>query len=425
MTKILLVYPGKGVYFEQPPIGLLQLAGYTIQNGYDVTVRFRPLNEEYETIIDNYDIIGISGTTQVIEDGYWCADLARSRGKFVVMGGPHVSALPEEAIKHCDAVVIGEGEKTFIDIIKERKKGIFNGDILDNLDELPYIPWELINHEYFFDVNKRNPISMSTFIPSNEKVSYIISSRGCPFRCKFCYNSKRTSQIRYQSVDRVINEILYTIDKYKINNFVFLEDNFISNKNRAIEFCNKIIANGIDIIFGINARVDNIDESIIRILNSAGCLQIAFGLESVEQSILDYYNKNINVDQMIKAISLCNKNGIISQGSFIIGHKDSIYTLKKMQYFICDNPLDGGIGICYLTPFPGSMIYDELKESQNFNWNNLKYDNITIPFESRKNQIVEIAEFTRHLAMYLVIGREYSRIMKFNRLKKLKEIYKK
>src|SRR4030067_2398966 len=111
------------------------------------------------------DIIGITSTTNMMGRSYQVARSLMSRGYFVVMGGPHVSALPNEALNYCNAVVIGEGEKIFADIAKLQVPGIYEGVPITNLDELPYPAYHLINTEIYARVANRIHISLFSYVP--------------------------------------------------------------------------------------------------------------------------------------------------------------------------------------------------------------------------------------------------------------------
>ena len=388
--KILLINSGINVYNEQPPIGLLYLAAYLEKYSHVVKIVNQPCGENYETAIEEFkpDFVGITGTTRTIMDGYNCATYCKHKGIWTVIGGIHATAIPQEALRFADTVVIGEGEKAFLEIIKNPQKGIMQGEPLDNLDELPIPAWHLINMEYYCTRNE----GILSFA-MNSRIGCLLTSRGCPYKCTYCYNSFRKSKIRYSSPEKVIEEIKHLITNYKVNVICFLEDNFFVNKVRLKKICKLIKKNNLKFIWSANGRVDNVDEKILKIVHEAGCVQIAFGMESGSQRILDILKKGTTIEHAKHAIEICDKEGIIISASFMFNTPtETIEDIMMTVNFIKDNNIDGPIGFCITIPFPGTEIWNwcwEKKKIPNaINWSLFDYQKMPVKINDISSEIL-------------------------------------
>jgi anaerobic magnesium-protoporphyrin IX monomethyl ester cyclase len=378
--RILLVNPGVGFYNEQPPIGLLYLAASVRKDGYDVKICNRPCGDSYERMVEEFkpDFVGITGTTQAIQDAYRVSEYCRSKGIWTIIGGIHASACPEEAIKHCDTVITGEGEITILDTIRCPVRGIFKGVPYTDLDQLPLPAWDLIDMNYY-----TSRVEGILSFALNSKVGCLLTSRGCPYKCTYCYNTMRTAKVRYASPKRVIEEIQNLIDNYHVNTIVFLEDNFFVNKDRVKEICRRIKLYKLKFLWSANGRVDNIDPDILKMAHEAGCVQIAFGMESASQRILDVLKKGTKISDMENAVKLCDDAGIIVSASFMFGNPtEKVEDIMKTVEFIRDNNVDGPLGFCITMPFPGTELWkwceDNDRVPKDIDWSNFDYNRMPI-----------------------------------------------
>jgi radical SAM superfamily enzyme YgiQ (UPF0313 family) len=223
------------------------------------------------------DIIGITSFTFGVKDAYFLASKIKEVSNVpVLIGGPHTSFMPEEALEHCDIVVRLEGEETFRQLVEtfpwdSKKLKNINGisykvgkKVINNppqrfiqpLDKLPFPDWDICPDYY----------------PVFKGYGYLLTSRGCPFRCTFCVSSKTLGKPwRAYSPKRVLDELEWLIEKYNAKNLIFVDENFCLDKKRVIDICNGIIERGLDIIFGCDARIDAVDKEILTALKKAGC----------------------------------------------------------------------------------------------------------------------------------------------------------
>jgi radical SAM superfamily enzyme YgiQ (UPF0313 family) len=379
MKKLALINPGRKIEFGiKEPLNLECIAAYVQKFGIKVRIidELAAQNVRLELLRYQPDIVGITGTTPVILDGYRIADMCRKMGIRTVIGGVHASIMPEEALEHADIVVKGEGEKAMVDIIQQDiKSGIVEGQSLKNLDDIPIYDKSGIAMDFYLRMSAYNHVTSSLGTLS----AVILSSRGCGFKCTFCHNSYRGIQYRCNSVDRVIEEIRYIKQKYHVNVFSFAEDNLFMNRPRVKEICHRLIDSNMDIKWEACSRVDNIDMETLKLAYQAGCRLIAFGLESGSQRMLDVLNKKTTVEQNKKAIQMCHEVGIQVSSAFMIGSPtETVEDVRMTQEFIKDNPIEDSV-VFITTPFPGTQIWEWGKQRglipEKLDWN--RFDLLT------------------------------------------------
>jgi radical SAM superfamily enzyme YgiQ (UPF0313 family) len=386
MTKVALVVPGKDrIFAVQEPLNIGYIASYLEKNDIDVTIIDQLAGQNVKKEIRRFqpDIVGVTATTPLVNDAYEIIDMCKEMGLLTVMGGRHASILPEEAIKHADIVVKGEGEIAMADIVKNNiKSGIVSRHYIKDLDSIPPPARHLMQMEFYLRTKDRMQESYLYFVPLKTRVAGIISSRGCPFDCAFCHNSWKGLPFRFHSPERVIFEIKYLLNMYDIEAIFFLDDNLFANKPRLKKICKLMKENEIDIIWGCNSRVDNVDAETLRLVKEVGCKQITFGFESGSQRILNILNKRTTVEKARQAIKLCKEVGLFVTGTFMIGNPtETIEDVKLTQRFITENEIDD-YGVCITTPFPGTKLWQWCEENglipENFNWSDFTYRKIPI-----------------------------------------------
>ncbi len=295
----------------------------------------------------------------------------------IVWGGIHASLLPEATLKNknIDILVIGEGELSFLELVKALKdkrnlrdiEGIWyksKEEIMRNherrllrLDDLPDLPISLVN--------------LSNYLPlfKGRRTFYIETSRGCPNSCKFCYNTiYHKNTWRAFSAERVIKEIKYLKRNFKINSFYIIDDNFFIDLERARDIALGIIAEKLDILWEIQGITVNsalkMDRDYLNLLIRSGMTKVHFGIESASEKILKQVNKKLNINDVIKLNRDWSKYNIIIQYNFMCGFPgESIDDIRKTKDLIFqlmkENPNALISPICPYTPYPGTLLYDE------------------------------------------------------------------
>ena len=194
---------------------------------------------------------------------------------------------------------------------------------------------------------------------NKDKVSALLTSRGCINRCNFCYRMEKG--IRARSIENIIEEIKILKEEYGVNYFLMDDELFIFSKKRIFEFRDALKSNNLKIKFSCNARVDIFDEELAKCLKECGCQFLNFGMESSDQNVLRLMNKNTTVEQNIQAVEISRKTGIGVGLNFIWGNKgDSEESLRNNVKFIKKyNTYDQLRTIRPVTPYPGSDLYYE------------------------------------------------------------------
>ena len=365
---------------ELPPLGIAILAAITRKNKYetkilDAVALKLTIEETVRKILEfNPEFLAITSTTISIFNAAKVAERIREQNKdiIIVLGGPHITAAPEETMKkfkEFDVGVIGEAEDTIIELLYfldnkfqlDRVKGLIirKGNnfriteprsYIEDLDSLPFPAWDLL------------PDLLKYYQPAADSLhrspaTLLITSRGCPGQCIFCDRSVFGNNIRGYSADYVIDMIKYLIKNYGIKDLFIEDDNFLALKNRLREICLRIINERIDITFSIMGRIDMIDDETLMLLKRAGCWQINYGLESGSNEILKIINKNITAEKSMKALELTKKHGIRIKGLFMIGNfGETRETIAQTIDFIKKAPIDEFHMTCF-TPFPGAQSY--------------------------------------------------------------------
>jgi radical SAM superfamily enzyme YgiQ (UPF0313 family) len=177
--------------------------------------------------------------------------------------------------------------------------------------------------------------------------------------------------------------IRYLVETFGIREFSFEDDTFITFKKRLVVICQGIIDLGIDVSWTCLGRVNSVDRETLELMRKAGCWQISFGIESGCQEILTRIHKNVTLEQIEKAVSLCRDVGIISKGFFIVGHPgETRETLARTFDFAMKLKLDD-ISVTMLTPFPGTEIYQRAAEFGDFDsdWSRMNLLNtVFVPY---------------------------------------------
>ncbi|MFH0805678.1 MAG: radical SAM protein, partial [Patescibacteria group bacterium] len=269
-----------------------------------------------------------------------------------------------------DFIVVGEGEITFFELVKtiQEKKYNFeniNGlyfkkenriiknqprELISDLDSIPFPARDL------FDLNLYSPAPTKRL--TDEECSPILTSRGCAFDCIHCVSkSIWKRKIRYRSSENIIAEIEECINKYNIKEFSIIDDNFTLNKNRAIEFCQKVIEKKLPIAWICFSRADGINDELVKIMAKAGCKKISLGLESGSQKILDLMRKQTTIEQGKNAVEIIRKNKILVHASFMIGNiGETKETARETIDFAKNLDLDNA-SFFITCPVPGSDLY--------------------------------------------------------------------
>jgi radical SAM superfamily enzyme YgiQ (UPF0313 family) len=350
--------------FTMPPMALPVLAALTPPG-----VEIQLIDEAVEDVDPKLeaDLVGLSSMTATVTRAYDLADHFRSRGIPVVMGGVHPSTLPEEALQHCDSVVVGEAENLWARVLQEaeqsRLKRIYKDSTVVSLDIVPTPRWDLLRARRYF-------------IPQTVQVS-----RGCPMACSFCSVSTYFGRShRSRPIPQVLEEIKALPRKL----FIFVDDNIVGNTDTAKELFAAMIPLKKKWVGQCSLSVSE-DGELLDLAARSGCIGLLVGFESISPAVLRSIGKQVNLRRKYEeAIRRIHNRSIHIQGSFIFGFDDDTPEgIRSTVQFVKQNRLTG-VNYCHLTPFPGTRLYADLeKEGRLLHRDWARYDRQNVVFRPR------------------------------------------
>jgi radical SAM superfamily enzyme YgiQ (UPF0313 family) len=359
MKNLLLISPlakqslmGGGFFFRMPALGLLKVAALT-PPGWHVTI----VDEKVETLDLNLevDLVGISAMTTTAHRGYDIADNFRRRGTKVVMGGMHVSCLPDEALQHCDSVVVGEAEMLWPELLgdfeRHQLKPLYqheNGP--PALTSQPCPDWNLYRGKKYLPVH------------------FVETTRGCPIDCEFCaVTTAFGGKYRSRPHDEVLAELRSLRPfpgRFTLKNCVFfVDDNIISNRAYAREFLTRIADLGLR-WFGQASMNIAKDPEILRLCQKSGCAGLFLGFETLSPETLASVGKRVNrPHEYFEVVQKLHDHGIAIDGSFVFGFDtDDAGVFERTLEFVHKAKLEVAY-FSILTPYPKTRLHQRLAEA--------------------------------------------------------------
>lgn len=373
----------------RPPEGLLYVAASLEKCGHHVTVIDNEVlglnDDELITKVKTTDpeFVGMAATTPEFPHvAKLLESIKKELGIITIIGGPHPSADSENVLTNhpgIDFVVRGEGEITTAEVIDNYSNGVQSESILGlafrrngkvvinpnrpficNLDDIPSPARHLIDSEKYYYPLRGHGM---------EKVATMITSRGCPYHCIFCY-SMHGHRVRYRSILNVIQELESIIETYGIRYFIFHDECFTLSRDRVMEFCNEMLNRKLDVHWFCFTRGDAVDQEMADRMAEAGCVKISLGVESGSQAMLERAGKRTQLDNIEGAFRILHRAGIETRGSFIIGlpGEDSQSIQQTIDYAKSLKMCHFGLNIA--TPYPGTKMWD-MAEAQD----GIRFDN--------------------------------------------------
>ncbi|MHB9154661.1 MAG: B12-binding domain-containing radical SAM protein [Endomicrobiales bacterium] len=389
--KVVLIYPPREHYIfgmtphlhveadagSYPSIGMLYIAAY-LEKYSDAEVKVLDAHTEqmsHEQVKEylrreNPDIAGIYFSTYYLKDGIMAARSAREARKdtFIVAGGPHTVYYPRETIRipEIDCVMAGESEESFCELVERVEKRDLAGiDALPNaltknspetkipvrgrigdIDSLPFPARHLTDvRKYRSILTKENPITT------------VITSRGCPFSCNFCANIESGQKVRYRSPGNVVDELQQVVERFGIRDFLFFDELFTSNRQRAADICDEILRRDLKIRWHCRSRVDVLDEALVKKMKTAGLRLIQFGIETGNAGQQKLINKHLDLSRVRETVRMVHDNEIYTYADFMFGlpgetEEETRNTLAYAKTLMLDY-----IAFGVFHPIPGSTFY--------------------------------------------------------------------
>lgn len=335
-----------------PSLGLLTLAGMLEAQGHSVTYHEAATDADREHLPQQADLIAISSLSAQIFDAYAVADSYRERGMRVVMGGLHVSMLPDEALQHCDSVVVGQGEvvwpRLIADAAADQLQLCYRAD--NSSRQLATAPMPAF---HLLDIERYNRLTVQT-------------SRGCPHRCEFCASSILISHAYQQKpVERVLAEIDRIRDLWQHPFIEFADDNSFINKRWWKSFLPQLKERQVKWFTEADISVAD-DDELLQLMHDSGCRQVLIGLESPDANMISGLETRRNwkqqqADRYVSAIQHIQSFGITVNGCYILGldtHDESCFD-KVFDFTRQTTQFE--VQITIQTPFPGTPLYRRLE----------------------------------------------------------------
>jgi len=366
MVKILLIQPSEFKILNEKkvdnaasmPIGLIYIGSYLKNNGHHVKILDRnlyPSNELLKNILKaGYDFVGISTfTSQMLHDALEVSKITKENSNSIVIwGGLHPTIMPKQTLEnpYIDHVVKGEGEEIIVEMAKLYEEG-------KSLKKIKGIDLNPLGNPP--DINKM-PIPDYDLIETKKYNNFFIStSRGCPYKCTFCYNSSGCDIVKpYRNLtyENSVKLIEYLATKYKKRTFTIIDDNFPSDREKIKKMSFELKKMGLK--FDALSRANYCDLETLSYMKKAGCWQVQIGVESGSQRILNFIKKGTSVEMNANAIKNCKKVGIVVHTAFMLGlPTETIEEIKMTLNFIKKTKPDlGGAGI--FQPLPKTKLWD-------------------------------------------------------------------
>ncbi|MGQ9720985.1 MAG: B12-binding domain-containing radical SAM protein [Candidatus Jordarchaeum sp.] len=353
------------------PLGLCYIAAVAEKNGFEVEIldllvsRFSIKKVEDKMKEFKPEIVGVGPVTISYPAALRVLEACKKFGVTTVIGGCHVSFYDREALReapYLDIVVRGEGEHTFLDIIRGKNLQTIEGvtyredgeiiqnpprKFIENLDEIPWPARHLV------------PISKYRAFKSG---CDMMTGRGCPYSCTFCVGGKMVGKKpRFRDISKCVDEIEEIVYKYGFDRINVVDDLLTINHKRVFEFCDELDNRGLKIEWTAFSRVDTVTKEILTRMKETGCIFILYGVESGNQKILNLAKKRTTIEKIRRGVTISNEVGITTLSSFILGLPgETKETIKESMEF--GKSLGNWYGFHILSPYPGTEIRERAEE---------------------------------------------------------------
>jgi radical SAM superfamily enzyme YgiQ (UPF0313 family) len=348
-----------------PSLSIVTLASLTPKHHtvYIEDENIRPVN-----FSDNPDFVGINVNVDTSYRAFDIARIYRNKGIKVIFGGIHASADPDSMLEHCDSVCIGEAEKLWVTILDDvsgnRLKSKYFCSGTTDLSDVPLPEWDLVSkNKYLYN-------------------NIIVTSRGCPFQCEFCYNSCDYTVKKYRS--RPVENVLKEIKAINRKRIMFIDDNLIGN----LAWTEELIRNLKPLnIYWHGAVSTNIVKypDLIKRMSDSGCKSLFIGFESINNKSIDSINKTQNnIEEYSNLVKLLHSNGIMVNASLVFGFDyDTKDTFDHTLDWLVTNRVET-MTAHILTPYPGTKIHKRLlHENRIFDFDLQKYNTSNVVFHPK------------------------------------------
>jgi anaerobic magnesium-protoporphyrin IX monomethyl ester cyclase len=381
------------------PLGLGYIAAYVRQHMPSVEMKI--VDSDVDRALQQFgpDIVGITSVSQNFGLATGIGERCKALGIPVFIGGVHISALPHSLPSSIDFGVIGEGEQTVLEVLR-----LFNRKGLDR-EELQQIRGLVLRDGSGqpFTTGVRELIEPPDTLPfpardllvgPTHHYTYLVSSRGCPYKCAFCFSTRFWREVRFFSPAYVVRELEEVSSLYRPAVISFWDDLFIADRSRLEQIADMVDARQLNrrTEFHINARADLITPEVVTLLKRMNVATVTMGLESGCQRTLTYLKGRGTVEQNARAIELLKARGIRVSATFIIGspQEDEEEILETLD-FIRNSKLDTFIP-CVLTPYPGTPVWEYALERGLVSKEKMDWAALDLRWDSKGQERIVLSE---------------------------------
>jgi len=414
--NVLLIYPTQPKVATKPPLGLMYLASTLREEGHTPKIvegTCQTVKEQVEKLTIKHfpDFIGITCMTSQYHEIIKMRDYFHKYNFPIIYGGPHASILPKTLFSQkphfIDFAVVGEGEKTILNIMDDLyncrvwplKDQVILGEVINNLDTLPFPARDLIHKKYF-----------------RHKRTSILASRGCPFNCSFCQPTLRKifgSKVRRRTVGNIVEEMLHCNQLYGLSTFEFFDDTFTSDKTWVYKFCDEV--EKFYFKFEVLSRVDMVNTEMLKRMKDAGLKRISLGIESGSQKVLNMYGKGTTVQQNLDAVKTCNRLGIKVHGFFMVGAlNETETTLEATKQFLQKVDFET-IFVTVTMPMPCTRLYSQAEKENRLrsDWRTFDYLGNMTTTGGHSNPDTSVPINLKHLSNQQIVEARYGLLKSF------------
>ncbi|AFQ44125.1 B12-binding domain-containing radical SAM protein [Desulfosporosinus meridiei] len=357
-----------------PSLSLLVLAALTPK---EHSIIIEDENANLLNLEDSPDLVGITVNIDTSNRGYQIAEYYRKKKVPVILGGIHVSANPEEALQFADSICIGEAENLWLDILSDvslgQLKPKYYSTIIADPSKIPIPRWSLTPSGKYLYTN------------------IIVASRGCPFKCEFCYNS--CDYVHHQYRNRPIANVLEEIKQLKTKHVMFIDDNLIGDIGWTRAFLEEIKPLGLKWNAAVSANILN-HLDVLDQMQESGCQSLFIGFESINEqsirSVQKFQNKRENYERLIHEL---HKRGIMVNASLVFGFDhDSPQVFQNTLDWLVKNKVET-MTAHILTPYPGTILYERFfSEGRIVDFDLSHYNTANVVFSPKQMSQKELLE---------------------------------
>jgi radical SAM superfamily enzyme YgiQ (UPF0313 family) len=348
--KIMLVRPNYPGFLIAPPLGLGYLSSFLAVHGYRPVIldglREGLSNDDLALACSGADLVGVNIMSVYRDEAFDLTRRLKALGRTVVLGGPHLSVLGLMALREtgADFAVVGEGELTFLELVRaldggndpEGVEGLLTpgtrllrrrGNIED-LDSIPIPDWPQMDPRKY---------SVPSGTGKKHTAMHVISSRGCLNDCRGCSGASMWGRgFRLRSPESVIAEMIYLRDEFGVMEFRFEDDNIVSSREHLEAICNLAVERKLEREWGIaDTSIGHLDPELLRIMRESGCRYLSFNVESGSREILERHFRKIDLDRAEQAVLSCKSLGIQVQLRLRLGYPaDSPSSIDETLAFV-------------------------------------------------------------------------------------------